>query len=87
MLTPQSDETSFDAWWERSSNAMAVHLKTGLSSIIILGAWILWNIRNWCVFDADSPNLARTLLSDSEELIFLGVWQGHEESITYLPWG
>ena len=64
---------------------MAVHLKTGLNSIIILGAWILWNIRNWCVFDADSPNLARTLLFDSEELIFWGFGRGMRNQLPTCP--
>jgi len=44
MLTPQSDETSFDAWWERSSNAMAVHLKTGehgFCGIFVIGVCLM----------------------------------------------
>ena len=61
---------SFDDWWDRSSNAVAVHLRKGLNSIIILGAWTLWNIRNRCVFDAESPNLARALLLAGEELLY-----------------
>jgi hypothetical protein len=70
VLTPQSDETSFDDWWDKSSNAMDVHLRKGLNSIIILGAWTLWNICNRCVFDAESPNLARALLLTSEEVLY-----------------
>jgi len=61
---------SFDDWWDRSSNAVAAPLRKGLSSIIILGAWTLWNIRNRCVFDAESPNLARALLLAGEELLY-----------------
>jgi hypothetical protein len=61
---------SFDDWWDTSSNAVAVHLRKGLNSITILGAWTLWNIRNRCVFDAESPKLARALLLTSEELIY-----------------
>ena len=70
VLTPKSDETSFDDWWDRSSNAVAAPLRKGLSSIIILGAWTLWNIRNRCVFDAESPNLARALSLAGEELLY-----------------
>jgi hypothetical protein len=70
VLTPQSDETFFDDWWDKSSNAMDVHLRKGLNSIIILGAWTLWNICNRCVFDAKSPNLARALLLTSEEVLY-----------------
>ena len=61
---------SFDDWWDRSSNAVAVHLRKGLNSITILEAWTLWNNRNQCVFDAESPNLARALLLASEELLY-----------------
>jgi hypothetical protein len=69
VLTPQPDETSFDDWWDRSSNAVAAPLRKGLNSII-LGACTLWNIRNRCVFDAESPNLARALLLAGEELLY-----------------
>jgi len=61
---------SFDDWWDRSSNAVAIHLRKGLNSITILEAWTLWNNRNQCVFDAEFPNLARALLLASEELLY-----------------
>ena len=70
MLTPQCDETSFDDWWNRSSNAVGVHLIKGLNPIIILRAWTLWNVHNRCVFIVESPNLARALLLASEEHLY-----------------
>ena len=69
MLTPKSDETSFDDWWDKSSNAVDVHIRKGLNSII-LGVWTLSNIHNRCVFDAESSNLARAMLLASEELLY-----------------
>ena len=48
------------------------HLRKGFNSIIILGAWTLWNLRNRCVFYGEPPNLARALLLASEELLFGG---------------
>ena len=69
LLTPKSDETSFDDWWDKSSNAVDVHIRKGLNSII-LGVWTLSNIHNRCVFDAESSNLARAMLLASEELLY-----------------
>uniref|UniRef100_A0A0A9ALC0 Uncharacterized protein n=1 Tax=Arundo donax TaxID=35708 RepID=A0A0A9ALC0_ARUDO len=37
------------------------------STLIMLGAWILWNHRNRCVFDGVTPNLAGVLISADEE--------------------
>ena len=54
MLT---HENSFDDWRDKSLKAMVVHLRKGLNSIIILGAWTLWNIHNRCGFDAESLDL------------------------------
>lgn len=71
-LTPLSDEISFDDWWDKSSRRVPDHLKKGFNSIITLGAWTLWNLRNRCVFDGEPPNLARALLLASEELHFWG---------------
>ena len=49
-------------------------LKKRPNSIIILGAWTLWNLHNRCVFYGEPPNLARGLshperfpLCDQEE--------------------
>jgi hypothetical protein len=41
--------------------------KKGLNSLEILGAWIIWNHRNRCVFDGDSPNLTKALILAVEE--------------------
>ena len=47
-----------------------VHTKKGLNSLIILGAWTIWNHRNRCVFDGTPPSLAGALLLASEEQRF-----------------
>jgi hypothetical protein len=54
-------------WWERSSNATAGLTKKGFNSLVILGAWTLWNHRNSCVFNGAAPNLAGALVSALEE--------------------
>jgi hypothetical protein len=52
-------------------------LKKGLNSIIILGAWSIWNHRNRCVFDEIQPSLDSVLVSVKDEFLlwsFAGAW-------------
>jgi len=57
QFCPQPSECSFDQWWENSSNATVGFTRKGFNSLVILGAWTLWNHRNRCVFDGDTPSL------------------------------
>jgi len=66
-LSPQPTENSFLDWWERASNATNNMVRQGVNSLIILGAWILWNHRNRCVFDGAAPSVARALVVAGEE--------------------
>jgi hypothetical protein len=34
---------------------------------IMLGAWKIWNLRNRCVFDGETPSLSRILQQAEEE--------------------
>ena len=51
-LSPQPLDTSFDSWWEKASGATSGLIQKGLNSLIVLGAWTLWNHRNRCIFSA-----------------------------------
>jgi hypothetical protein len=67
-LSPQSPDLSFHAWWDDASSISEVGLKRqGVNSLIILGAWTIWNHRNSCVFDGAAPNLAKALILAGEE--------------------
>jgi len=66
-LSPQPTENSFLDWWERASNATSSLVRQGVNSLIILGAWILWNHRNRCVFDGAAPSVAGALVVAGEE--------------------
>jgi hypothetical protein len=67
-LSPQPTELSFHAWWENASSSTDDGLmRQGVNSLIILGAWIIWNHRNGCVFDGAAPNLAAALILAGEE--------------------
>jgi hypothetical protein len=34
-------------------------MRQGISSLIMLGAWTIWNHRNHCMFDGITPSIAR----------------------------
>jgi hypothetical protein len=50
-LAPQPGLTSFLEWWKGAAEAVQGMVKKGLDSLIILGSWKIWNLRNRCVFD------------------------------------
>jgi hypothetical protein len=66
-LAPQPSDSSFDGWWEKASSAANGETKKGLNSLIILGAWTLWNHRNRCVFDGVTPSVTKALVAAGEE--------------------
>lgn len=68
-LAPQAEETSFEDWWEKISKRVSGQGKKGLNSIVILGAWTLWNHRNRCVFDGANPSLPTSISAFREELL------------------
>jgi hypothetical protein len=63
-LAPQAVNLSFEDWWAAASNRVTSQKQKGLNSIIILGAWSLWNHRK---FDGISPNLACVVATIKEE--------------------
>jgi len=66
-LSPQPSDTSFDSWWEKASGATSGLIQKGLNSLIVLGAWTLWNHRNRCIFYGITPNLGGALTLAGEE--------------------
>jgi len=70
-LAPQVAELSFDFedWWANISRRVSGQGKKGLNSIIILGAWSLWNLRNRCVFDGINPSFPSIVSVINEELL------------------
>ena len=37
------------------------------NSLVILGAWILWKLRNYCMFDESAPNVQTALQAFKDE--------------------
>jgi hypothetical protein len=69
-LAPQPCSSAFMNWLQEGSEAMDSLIKKGLNSIIILGAWIIWNHQNKCVFYVRAPSLAVALRSAGEKRCF-----------------
>jgi hypothetical protein len=61
---------SFMNWWEQISRVTAGLPGKGLNSLIALGAWTIWKLRNRCVFDGWTPSLALSLRLAGEERLF-----------------
>jgi hypothetical protein len=61
-LAPQPTDMIYDEWWEKASRATSGITKEGLNSLIILGAWTIWNHMNKCVFEGASPNMVESLI-------------------------
>lgn len=68
-LAPKAVELSLEECWENISSRVSGQGRKGLNSIIILGAWTLWNHWNFCVFDGANPSLSTIVLVITRELL------------------
>jgi hypothetical protein len=70
-LAPNHATSSFEDWWEGVVAAPGdpTHkgLSKGLNSLIILGAWAIWNHRNRCVFNGEQPCFSMVIKWVKEE--------------------
>jgi hypothetical protein len=62
VLAPQPSSTNFMEWWHEISDAIHGIFTDGLNSLIVLGAWVLCNHRNRCIFDGLFPIIATVLI-------------------------
>jgi hypothetical protein len=60
--------SSFLGWWEKEARAVSGLIKKGINSLIILGAWAIWNHLNKCVFDGWNSNITLILNWAKEEM-------------------
>jgi hypothetical protein len=67
-LSPQPEDISFDDWWAGMNSGIDGQARKGLNSLIILGAWSIWNHHNRCVFDGIQPSLNGVLAVVKDEL-------------------
>ncbi|KAG2650490.1 hypothetical protein PVAP13_1NG161400, partial [Panicum virgatum] len=66
-VAPQMDDPVFVDWWDKAGGRFSGQVKKGFNSIIILGMWLIWKHRNYCVFDGGIPNLIRVISAFREE--------------------
>jgi hypothetical protein len=67
VLAPQPSNINFMEWWHEANEAIQGPFRDGLNSLTMLGAWVLWNHRNKCIFDGLSPNIANFLIQVGDE--------------------
>ena len=68
VLAPDLDDEFFEDWWANASERVAGQVQKSLNSIIILGAWNLWNHRNRYVFNGASPSITSIIATTLEDL-------------------
>jgi hypothetical protein len=66
-LAPQPSNINFMEWWHQTNEAIQGSFIDGLNSLVMLGAWVLWNHQNRCAFDGLSPNIANFLIQIGDE--------------------
>jgi len=66
-LAPQPEVPSFDDWWDKAASTVDGDTRKGLNSLIILGAWTIWKLRNDCVFNGAAPSIPVALAQAREE--------------------
>jgi hypothetical protein len=54
------------SWWEEASSVSGL-VRKRLNSLVALGAYIIWNHRNRCVFDNWIPNVTLAIRMAMEE--------------------
>jgi hypothetical protein len=70
LVISSEEPTKLTRWWEVSQAKIPKGERRQFNGIVIytiLGAWILWNHRNRCIFDGLSPNIANFLIHAGDE--------------------
>jgi hypothetical protein len=65
--TPDQSANTFADWWRKACKRLPKTMKKGLNSLIILGSWLLWKLRNSIVFDSARPCLNTLLVATRDE--------------------
>jgi exonuclease III len=65
-VVPQPGALLFD-WWQQSGRSFGKIVERGFNTLVMLGSWILWKMRNDMMFNGIPPRLDRALLLAQEE--------------------
>jgi hypothetical protein len=85
ILAPQPHTFSFEDCWEQVDKAVAAPTTKGLSSMIILMDWSIWNHRNHCVSDGQQPTLSAILSAFQEDFTPVGIGWGSRSGSSPRP--
>jgi len=66
-LAPQSLLVSLVEWWQQAGDTLNKETWRGFNSLVVLGTWVLWKLRNDIVFNGASPLIDRALLLAQNE--------------------
>jgi hypothetical protein len=66
-LAPQTILAGFFEWWQQAGETLNKEAHRGFHSLVVLGAWILWKMRNDIVFNGASPRIDQALLLAQDE--------------------
>lgn len=72
-LSPQPTVPSFNDWWSDANSRVEGEVRQGLNSLIILGAWSIWNLRNRYVFYGVTQSLSLIMVQVRDELKLWGL--------------
>lgn len=61
-----TDCTSF-CWWAHTKERREGLTRRGFNSLVVLGDWTIWKMRNGCVFEGLSPTMATVFSHFCEE--------------------
>jgi hypothetical protein len=56
----------FFDWWYAPVGSLNKETHHGLNSLVVLGVWILWKMRNHTVFNGALPRIDEVLLAQEE---------------------
>lgn len=65
--TPQANTADFYSWWQQSGSRLNTDAQRGFNTLVVLGAWTIWKMRNDAVFNRVAPRVDRALLRAREE--------------------
>ena len=64
----KANDHSMLYWEQFCLTCLLFQVKEGVDSIIILGSWLVWKHRNYCVFDGGTPSLSRVMTTFREDV-------------------
>lgn len=72
-LAPTQQDSVFQDWWRAALKRTPKPVRKGFNSLVILVAWMLWKLRNACVFEGAAPDMNKLLQAVRDEAALWGL--------------